>query len=132
MAELSSGFDPTASCYIKSIPVLCSGAIIVDGEYTPATASLYSIAKLRTNVSSYDPTNAQLAAYNFQASDVKTTWLPGVYQISSGAIVSYNPGSVISSGSSDTGGVCAANGYNTSLDNYSLVTYYWTVQSAMG
>lgn len=134
-----------ASCLISAIPRMCEAVPIIASGTTSGgvvvTPPVYGgnvtmgVGKLAVQLPIYDPSNAQLTAYNFTASDVFKVWQPDVYAVtnSSGYVTSESVRPISSGGyytfdsssprTSITQQVCASGGYNTSKTQYTLVTW---------
>ena len=121
-----------ASTIISSAVVVSGGSICTDPptyrDTKTVSGIVYSggemaIGKLRAVLPSYDPSNAQLAVYGFTVADVTNQWIPTVYTMSGGSMGVVTSGGIIPSGG-NVYNVCASNGYNTTNDQYTLVSWY--------
>lgn len=106
--------------------------MVLSGEvYVYQNDADYNIGKLRSNLPSYDPTNAAMKTAGYTLNDMKNRWSPRVYEMMGSAI-----SAVVSSGAVITSGgtiqpACAANGYTPrESGGWTLVSWYWTAVSA--
>jgi len=123
-------------CYVKQIPKVCNGAIVVtsgDSQCIPEAdsmciynysgAAIYNTGRLRSVLPGYNPANTVLSAFDFTPTDLLRVWIPAIYEISGGTIVNSSGGSapIISSGGSYT--VCEES-YNVADNPYWVVSWH--------
>ena len=123
-------------CYAATMPTLCSGALIqvIDSDCTPDSnteisgaviysgGAVYNIGRLRSILPGYNPANTGLKEYAFTSADLMVKWIPAIFEISGGIIISSSSGGVASGGTA-INAVCQSS-YNEEDNPHWIISWH--------